>query len=707
MRLVCFYLIIFWTVSLHADGLLIPTDEDYPKEFLRNRMTRVEVEIDGVVARTSVYQEFVNEWDRRTGGVYSFPLPPEARATEIVYWYEDQAYKAVMEVKEQVVNPGTGGGGTVAEVNRYLGRNFVALQLKWIDPGEIQRVRLDYLSLCDYFRGRSRYRFPLNTADFVTYPLEQLELAFAVRSGAEIAGFDIPTHPDYQVVRSTPRELEVEVAQPKTYVDRDVEFSYQADDTDLWIDFYSTAGEGEDGHFALFVRPPGEAGAGGVLPKRVIFLLSNSNWVYGNRLRTTLLAFSESLEQLSSDDQFNIVLFSKDVVLWREAPVAATAENVQRAREYLETVESALGTRLDRGLEVCLGQIDDDQYSNAIIAFIGERSPVDPREIEARNLYRTGIFPVGIGDELDRPRLEMTAALNRGFVTYIGEEDDLRAEIVEVFAKVRQPILANTAIEYGRGDLRDVLPARLPTTYAGSYFFTAGRYRQPGISSFSIAGLSTAGIVAYDSQLDFSAQRRNGFVEALWAKETLDAIEREIAVYGETDGLRARAIALSLRYNLRSRYTAYVADYETVYEEAEESASGLVDGVRVELEDPTWVAGEVGIAEAEAEEGGVVVPQGGSLSFVAGNFPNPFNANTTIRVFIHGSAVGEVKLLKVFDVLGQLVAVVDVSGLGVGWHEVRFEGRDAFGEVLANGVYFVQLQVGEGVTSAIRIQLIK
>lgn len=706
MRLFCLYSILFWTVSLHADGLLIPTDADYPKEFLRNRMTRVAVEIDGVVARTSVYQEFVNEWDRTTGGVYSFPLPPEARATEIVYWYRDQAYRAVMEVREQAVNPGTGGGGTVAEVNRYLGRNFIALQLKGIEPGEIQRVRLDYLSLCDYFRGRSRYRFPLNTADFVTYPLEQLEFSFAVRSSAEISRFAIPTHPDYRVVRSTPRELEVEVAQPKAYVDRDLEFSYQADDADLGIDFYSTAGEGENGHFALFVRPPSQAETGRVLPKRVIFLLSNSNWVYGNTLRASLLAFSESLEQLNPGDLFNIALFSKDVVLWREAPVAATAENVQLAKEFLETVESSLGTRLDRGLEACLEQIGDDRYSNAIIAFVGERSPVDPREVEALNLYQTGIFPVGIGDELDRSRLEMTAALNRGFVTYIGEEDDLRAKVVEVFAKISQPILANTAIEYGRSDLSDVLPARLPTTYAGSYFFTAGRYREPGIASFSIAGLSTAGIIAYDSQLDFSAQRRSGFVEALWAKEMIDSIEREIAVYGETDELKARAIALSLRYNLRSRYTAYVADYETVYVEPEESESGLVDGVRVELEDPTWVAGVVGIAEEEGE-GGVIVPQGGPLSFVAGNFPNPFNASTTIRVFIHGSAVGEVKLLKVFDVLGQLMAVVDVSGLGEGWHEVRFAGRDGFGKVLANGVYFVQLQVEGVVTSAIRIQLIK
>jgi len=30
-----------WTASSYGDGLMIPADRDYPKEFLRNRMTRV------------------------------------------------------------------------------------------------------------------------------------------------------------------------------------------------------------------------------------------------------------------------------------------------------------------------------------------------------------------------------------------------------------------------------------------------------------------------------------------------------------------------------------------------------------------------------------------------------------------------------------------------------------------------------------------
>ena len=67
-------------VQLFADGLLVPTDTEYPQNFLRNRMTHVTVTINGLVAETQVYQEFHNDWDQPVDAVYSFPLPPDARS---------------------------------------------------------------------------------------------------------------------------------------------------------------------------------------------------------------------------------------------------------------------------------------------------------------------------------------------------------------------------------------------------------------------------------------------------------------------------------------------------------------------------------------------------------------------------------------------------------------------------------------------------
>ena len=140
-----------------ADGLLMPSNQDYPKDLLRNNVTEVTININGSVAETIVYQEFENEWTDSTDAVYSFPLPANARATKFLYWYGDKIYQAILKVKEQAVNPGTGEGGIAAEVNNYIGRNGIKIFLKGIKAGAIQKVELHYISRCDYYKGKYSY----------------------------------------------------------------------------------------------------------------------------------------------------------------------------------------------------------------------------------------------------------------------------------------------------------------------------------------------------------------------------------------------------------------------------------------------------------------------------------------------------------------------------------------------------------------------
>ena len=68
---------------------------------------------------------------------------------------------------------------------------------------------------------------------------------------------------------------------------------------------------------------------------------------------------------------------------------------------------------------------------------------------------------------------------------------------------------------------------------------------------------------------------------------------------------------------------------------------------------------------------------------ILGNYPNPFNPNTTIKFAI--PSAGKVNL-KVFNVLGQSVSVVDKRDLPAGTHELNFDASN-----MASGVYFYQV----------------
>ncbi len=69
-----------------------------------------------------------------------------------------------------------------------------------------------------------------------------------------------------------------------------------------------------------------------------------------------------------------------------------------------------------------------------------------------------------------------------------------------------------------------------------------------------------------------------------------------------------------------------------------------------------------------------------------GNYPNPFNPETTIPFAVpEASAVN----VSVYNLLGRRVAVLVDGEMAAGRHEVRFRADD-----LASGVYLVRMQAG-------------
>jgi len=86
------------------------------------------------------------------------------------------------------------------------------------------------------------------------------------------------------------------------------------------------------------------------------------------------------------------------------------------------------------------------------------------------------------------------------------------------------------------------------------------------------------------------------------------------------------------------------------------------------------------------------------------NYPNPFNPTTTISYQLpapsgaEGSAISVVTL-RVYDVLGRLVATLVNEVQSPGEHIIRWNGRGDRGESAASGIYFYQLRAGSSVVT--------
>ena len=77
---------------------------------------------------------------------------------------------------------------------------------------------------------------------------------------------------------------------------------------------------------------------------------------------------------------------------------------------------------------------------------------------------------------------------------------------------------------------------------------------------------------------------------------------------------------------------------------------------------------------------------------LAQNYPNPFNPETTIRFDL---SEGSTVTLTVYDAAGQAVRTL-ASGeyMAAGTYNLRWDGRNAGGELVGSGIYFYELRAG-------------
>jgi hypothetical protein len=76
------------------------------------------------------------------------------------------------------------------------------------------------------------------------------------------------------------------------------------------------------------------------------------------------------------------------------------------------------------------------------------------------------------------------------------------------------------------------------------------------------------------------------------------------------------------------------------------------------------------------------------------NYPNPFNPETTIRFEIPAALDPSPVQLTIVDVRGVLVRTLVDRELNAGSHSVKWDGINENGQLVASGVYFCRLQVG-------------
>lgn len=75
-----------------------------------------------------------------------------------------------------------------------------------------------------------------------------------------------------------------------------------------------------------------------------------------------------------------------------------------------------------------------------------------------------------------------------------------------------------------------------------------------------------------------------------------------------------------------------------------------------------------------------------------GNYPNPFNLSTTIRIRLNTEYFGQIEV-RIYNMLGQLVQILHAQVNGKGIYNIVWNGLGRNGLALSSGVYFYGIEL--------------
>ncbi len=586
-----------------TQGSLITLDEQgQPSTFCPLKHTEVKVEITGFLARTHVTQHFENPFQDKIEAVYTFPLPQRAAVDDMTLTVGERVVKAKIKRREeaQAIYEAARTAGHVAGLLDQERPNIFTQSVANIMPGEKVTITISYVEILTYEDGSYGLVFPMVVgpryipgqptgkqgggwapdtdrvpdASRITPPVvkegtragHDISLEVALDAGVPIESLASPSHA-ISVERAGTDRAVVRLQNKAVIPNKDFILTYDVAGRKIEdaVLTHRNGQHGQAGFFTLILQPPDRVSPAEVMPKELVFVLDTSGSMSGFPIEKAKETMKLALEGLYPQDTFNLITFSGDTHILFPQPVPATKENLQKAQAFLQSRAGGGGTEMMKAIRAALDP-SDSQGHVRIVCFMTDGYVGNDLEIiaEVQRHPNARVFSFGIGSSVNRFLLDKMAEYGRGEVEYVGLKDDGSAAAKRFHERVRNPLLTDITVDWGRLSVADVYPTRLPDLFSAKPVVLTGRYTSAAKGVIRLRGKMAGREVTREIQVDLpGSEPRHQVLATLWARTRIDDLMGQ-----DLNGLqrgttrtevREAITQLGLDYRLMTQFTSFVA----------------------------------------------------------------------------------------------------------------------------------------------------
>lgn len=558
--------------------------------------TDVGYEVTGAIARAKVKQQFKNNSEFWTEGIYVFPLPEKAAVDQ----FRMIIGKRIIEgqVKERIlakkIYERTKSAGKKTSLIEQQRPNVFTTSLANIAPGEVITVEFEFQQVLDYIDNGYRLRFPmvvgpryhpgkpdiqnlLNPApgrtsvytetDPVDNTNNPTRIHLLLDAGVSLNELSSPYH-RINIQQTSETRYSISTIGEHIKSNRDFELVWQPQLNNspqlsaFGENMNENTNENIDGeNYAMLTLLPPDLShlQQKVQARDVIFVLDISGSMSGTSIDQAKFSLITALDDLASIDRFNIIWFNEKTDRLFPEAVTADAHYKDYAKRFIAKLQAHGGTEMLPALKLALSdQKEFSRFRQVVFLTDGNISnEAELFEVIDKQLGNNRLFTIGIGSAPNAYFMRKAASKGRGTFTTIGDVNEVQEKTMTLFKKLEAPALINIQLDLDRENY-EIFPHIIPDLYAGetATIFIKGKELPPRITINGDYGNDE-----WRNSIELTNTTQSG-IRVAWAREkitSLMGLRHESTAEKERDLIEKEITDTALEHHLVSRYTSLVA----------------------------------------------------------------------------------------------------------------------------------------------------
>ncbi len=553
------------------------------------KRTEVRAEVSGFVSRTTVTQIFQNPSNTAIEAVYTFPLPNNAAVDRMDMTIETRTIKGKIEERQtaQKLYAQAKQEGKVVALLEQQRPNIFTQYVANITPNAEIKVVISYVEILKYANDQYEFSFPMTigkrylplsaneqdaakiSPNYETRPAHTISLELNIEAGVPIENLASNTH-EIEVLQTSVSHFSVKLRNENEIPNRDFVLKYKTAGAKISDAVLTHKQPNKNGFFTLILQPPDKVLPQDTTPREIVFVLDTSGSMSGFPIEKAKEAMNLTLDNLNPNDTFNLITFAGETKILFDKPVAATRENLSKARKLLKDADSSGGTEMMKAIKAAFAPSGSDK-SMRVVCFMTDGQVGNEAEIirEVKENANARVFAFGIGGSVNRYLLDEISSEGRGETEYILPSDDGSAAARRFFERIRNPLLTDISLEFQGLTATEIYPREIPDLFDAKPVTVVGRYSSGGKGKIILHGKMRSIPFQREIIVDFPAEsNENDTLATLWARRKVADLMRQdyqgLQTGKMNEDVQKAITNLGLEFSLLTPFTSFIAIEEQI-----------------------------------------------------------------------------------------------------------------------------------------------